>query len=92
MDGPEATTPRCTLVMRFPAVASIGKRIRAIRKIDLVEEETVHMKKKGFIASHSKSSAAVISVGIHALLLIMALSFVAVTVIQKEDMRFEAKR
>lgn len=49
-------------------------------------------KKKLFFASHAKSSAAVISLAIHALLLVVALSFVAVTVIQKEDQSFEAKQ
>jgi hypothetical protein len=47
------------------------------------------MKKKRFFASHSKSSAAVISLGVHAVLLVLALSFVAVTVITKEDLTFD---
>jgi len=41
--------------------------------------------KKKFFARHSKSSALVVSVGIHALLIVVALSFVAVTVIQKDE-------
>ena len=47
--------------------------------------------KKRFFASHAKSSAALVSIGIHAVLAVIALSFVAVTVIQKEDKAFEAK-
>jgi hypothetical protein len=47
--------------------------------------------KKRFFANHAKSSAAMISLGIHAVLLVVALSFVAVTVITKEDQSFEAK-
>lgn len=48
-------------------------------------------KKKRFFAAHAKSSAAVISIGIHALLIVAALSFVAVKVITKEEQVFEAK-
>jgi hypothetical protein len=47
--------------------------------------------KKRFFARHSKSSAAIISLGIHAALIVMALSFVAVSVIVKEESKFEAK-
>lgn len=47
--------------------------------------------KKTFFANYAKSSAALISLGIHAVLIVVALSFVAVTVIQKEDPVFEAK-
>jgi len=47
--------------------------------------------KKKFFAKHAKSSAALISLGIHAVLILVALSFVAVTVIQKDDQVFEAK-
>ncbi len=47
--------------------------------------------KKSFFAQHAKSSAAMISLGIHAVLIVVALSFVAVTVIQKEESSFEAK-
>lgn len=49
------------------------------------------MSKKRFFANHAKSSAALISLGIHAVLIVVALSFVAVTVIQKDDQVFEAK-
>lgn len=49
-------------------------------------------RKKGFLAKHAKSSAAMISVIVHAVLALVALSFVAVTVIQKEDQKFEAKQ
>jgi hypothetical protein len=49
------------------------------------------MRKKGFFANHAKSSAALVSLGIHAVLIVIALSFVAVTVITKEDKQFEAK-
>ncbi|VGO12532.1 hypothetical protein PDESU_01085 [Pontiella desulfatans] len=48
-------------------------------------------KKNRYFAKHAKSSAAVVSLGIHAILLVVALSFVAVTVIQKEEQNFEAK-
>ncbi|VGO16410.1 hypothetical protein PDESU_05001 [Pontiella desulfatans] len=47
--------------------------------------------RKGFFGSHAKSSAAVVSLAIHALLVVVALSFVAVTVITKEEKAFEAK-
>ena len=47
--------------------------------------------KKQYFAKHAKSSAALISLGIHAVLIVIALSFVAVTVITKEDQAFEAK-
>jgi hypothetical protein len=48
--------------------------------------------RKTFFTRHAKSSAAFISLGIHALLVVVALSYVAVTVIQKEDLAFEAKK
>ncbi|MDF7823468.1 hypothetical protein P4B35_05545 [Pontiellaceae bacterium B12227] len=48
-------------------------------------------KKSRYFAKHAKSSAALISLGIHAVLIVVALSFVAVTVITKEDQKFEAK-
>ena len=48
-------------------------------------------KKQGFFASHSKSSAAVATLIIHAVLILMAVFFVAVTVITKEEVDFEAK-
>jgi hypothetical protein len=47
--------------------------------------------KKRFFANHAKSSAALVSLGIHAVLIVVALSFVAVTVITKEEQAFEAK-
>ena len=47
--------------------------------------------KKRFFAQHAKSSAALVSLGIHAVLIIVAFSFVAVTVIRKADQAFEAK-
>jgi len=49
------------------------------------------MRKKGFFASHAKSSAALVSLGIHAVLIVIALTFVAVTVVTKEEKAFEAK-
>ena len=48
-------------------------------------------KKKAFFAKHAKSSAALVSLGIHAVIILVALSFVAVTVITKNDQNFEAK-
>ncbi|VGO11652.1 hypothetical protein PDESU_00197 [Pontiella desulfatans] len=48
--------------------------------------------KKRFFAKHAKSSAALISLGIHAVLVLVAVSFVAVTVIQKEEQKFEYKK
>jgi len=47
--------------------------------------------KKRFFAKHAKSSAALVSLGIHALIIVVALSFVAFTVMQKEEQVFEAK-
>lgn len=47
---------------------------------------------KGFFAQHAKSSAAMVSLGIHAVLIMVALSFVAVTVIQKDEKQFVAKQ
>ena len=47
--------------------------------------------KKRFFANHARSSAAVISLAIHALFLVAALSFVAISVIQKQESAFEAK-
>lgn len=47
--------------------------------------------KKKFFAKHAKSSAALVSLGIHGILLVVALSFVAVTVITKDGQSFEAK-
>jgi len=48
-------------------------------------------KKAKFVVKHAKSSAALISLGIHAVLIVVAISFVAVTVITKDDLVFEAK-
>lgn len=47
------------------------------------------MGKKRFFANHSKSSAAFISLGIHAVLIVVAISFVAVTVINKPEQVFD---
>ena len=47
--------------------------------------------KKQFFTNHAKSSAVLVSLGIHAVLVVIALSFVAVTVITKEENAFEAK-
>ena len=48
--------------------------------------------KKRFFSNHSKSSALAVSLVIHAILIVVAISFVAVTVIQREDKQFEAKK
>ncbi|VGO17468.1 hypothetical protein PDESU_06064 [Pontiella desulfatans] len=48
--------------------------------------------KKRFFANHAKSSAAIISLAIHAILILIAFTFVAVTVITKEDPVFETKQ
>ena len=48
-------------------------------------------KKKGFFTSHAKSSAAVVTLIIHAVLLVAAITFVAVKAIQKEDVDFVAE-
>jgi hypothetical protein len=47
---------------------------------------------KKFFTRHAKSSAALVSLGIHAVVILVAVSFVAVTVITKEDQVFEAKK
>jgi response regulator RpfG family c-di-GMP phosphodiesterase len=47
--------------------------------------------KKGYFGKHSKSSAAMISLTIHAVLILVAVSFVAVRVYVKEEQVFEAK-
>jgi len=47
--------------------------------------------KKRFFTNHSKSSAMVVSLALHAILLIVALSFVAVTVVTRDDNQFEVK-
>lgn len=43
-----------------------------------------------FFTKHAKSSAVLVSVGLHVLVLIVAISFVAVSVIDREDQTFEA--
>jgi len=48
--------------------------------------------KKKFFTSHSKSSALFISMVLHGILMIAALSFVAVSVIVKDDQTFVAKK
>ena len=50
------------------------------------------MKTPRFFANHSKSSALVASLAIHAVLIVVAILFVAVKVTIKEDPTFEAKR
>jgi len=50
------------------------------------------MKKKRFFSNHAKSSAMIVSLVIHAVLILVAISFVAVRVIVKEEPSFEAKR
>jgi len=47
--------------------------------------------KKKFFTSHAKSSAAIVSLAIHALFAVLALSFVAVTVIKKDEQSFKSK-
>ena len=48
-------------------------------------------RKKGFFGSHAKSSALVVSFIVHAILIVVAVSFVAVKIIIKDDAGFEAK-
>ncbi len=48
--------------------------------------------KKGFFGSHAKSSAMVVSLIVHAILIAIAVSFVAVQVIIKDDNQFEARK
>jgi len=50
------------------------------------------MAKKRFFLNHSKSSAMVVSLAIHAIIIVVALSFVAVKVLVPQDPTFEAKR
>ncbi|MBT8043175.1 MAG: hypothetical protein KJN98_08400, partial [Pontiella sp.] len=47
--------------------------------------------KKPFFAKHAKSSAMLVSLGIHALVILVAITFVAFTVITKEEKVFVAK-
>jgi len=49
-------------------------------------------KKNWFFTKHARSSAALVSVVIHAVLIVVAITFVAVSTIQKEDKVFEAKQ
>ena len=46
--------------------------------------------KKRFFTNHAKSSAMIVSLALHAILIIVAISFVAVTVVQRNDKKFEA--
>ncbi len=48
--------------------------------------------KKGYFGKHAKSSAALVSLAIHAVLIVTAISFVAVSVYVKEDQTFEEKK
>ena len=47
--------------------------------------------KKNVGRKYTKSSAALVSLGIHALIIVVAVSFVAVTVLEKEDQAFTPK-
>ncbi len=49
-------------------------------------------RKKLFFAKHAKSSALMVSLAIHGILILVAVSFVAVTVINKDEKKFEAKQ
>ena len=49
------------------------------------------VRKKGYFGRHAKSSAAMVSLIIHAVVLVAAISFVAVRVAVKEDVIFEPK-
>ena len=55
-------------------------------------ETMINKPKKRFFTSHSKSSAMVASLALHAILLVVALSFVAVTVVTKSDKKFESRQ
>jgi hypothetical protein len=46
--------------------------------------------KRRFLTKHAKSSALMVSLVIHCILILVALSYVAVTVIKKEETQFEA--
>ncbi|MEN7973678.1 MAG: hypothetical protein ABFR47_07565, partial [Verrucomicrobiota bacterium] len=48
--------------------------------------------KKRFFTSHSKSSAAVVSIALHLILLLIAGTFVAVTVVTKNEKKFETRQ
>ncbi len=47
--------------------------------------------KKGFVGAHAKSSAAVVSLAVHSIIILVAMSFVAVRVIVKEGTSFEVR-
>lgn len=47
---------------------------------------------KRFFANHSKSSALIVSLVIHAIIIVIAISYVAVTVIKKKDTGFDASK
>jgi hypothetical protein len=47
--------------------------------------------KPGYLGKHAKSSAALVSLAIHAVLIVVAISFVAVRVYVKDDQTFETK-
>jgi hypothetical protein len=49
-------------------------------------------RKNRFFTNHAKSSAMLVSLAVHAVLLMIALSLVAVTVIQKDEQKFESKQ
>ena len=50
------------------------------------------IKDRKFFTNHSKSSAAVVSIVVHLVLLLIAGTFVAVTVVTKNEQKFEAKQ
>lgn len=47
--------------------------------------------KKGYLGKHAKTSAAMVSLGLHAVLIVVAVSFVAVRIYVKDEKVFEAK-
>ena len=47
--------------------------------------------RKPFFAKHSKSCAALVSLAVHVVLIIVALTFVAVSVVIRDEVDFEAK-
>jgi hypothetical protein len=46
----------------------------------------------GYFTKHAKSSAALVSLAVHAIIIVVAISFVAVTVIQKNEVDFKAQQ
>ena len=48
--------------------------------------------KKRFLSNHSKSSAAIVSIALHLVLLLIAGTFVAVTVVTKSEKKFESRQ